>query len=253
VFEVQARDIFDRVSRTTRVKLHLDRPWYLSRLAFALYAIALLAGVLLIVRRRDRELRRRATDLEAQVRERTHALEKASVTDQLTGLHNRHYFDIATRDLLADGERTLVALIDLDYFKRINDTCGHDVGDQVLMDVANRLVAVAPSDAVLFRWGGEEFLLLAPLPDDGDEPSAVVARILHRVGDVPIMPASDPPASVAPVAMTCSIGWEIAPMGDGPSIREALRRADLGLYAAKQAGRDRAHGPNGIVSLRWPS
>jgi diguanylate cyclase (GGDEF)-like protein len=250
VLEVQARDIFDRISRTTRVKLHLDRPWYLSRLAFVLYALVLLVGVLLIVRRRDRALRRRASDLETQVRERTQALEKASVTDQLTGLHNRHYFDIATRELLADGERTLVALIDLDYFKRINDTRGHDVGDQVLMDVAGRLLAVAPTDAVLFRWGGEEFLLLAPLADDGDKPAAVVARILNRIGDAPILLASDSPAALSPVAMTCSIGWEIAPMGDGPSIREALRRADLDLYAAKQAGRDRAHGPNGIVSLR---
>jgi len=55
--------------------------------------------------------------------------------------------------------------------------------------------------------------------------------------------------------MTCSTGWEIAPLGDGPSIREALRRAnlDLYLYAAKQAGRDRAYAPNGIVSLRQSS
>jgi diguanylate cyclase (GGDEF)-like protein len=245
VLEVQARDIFDRISRTTRVRLHLDRPWYLTAAAFALYALALLAVIVLIVRRHDRQLRARAHALELLVRERTQALEKASVTDQLTGLHNRHYFDIATRDLLAQGGRTLVALIDLDHFKRINDSCGHEVGDKVLMEVASRLIAAAPAHAVLFRWGGEEFLLLAPLLDGSDGTAQVVGRILHRVGDSVIALAPEPA-----LAMTCSIGWEIAPQGDSPSIHEALRTADLNLYAAKQNGRDRAHGPGGAIELR---
>jgi diguanylate cyclase (GGDEF)-like protein len=179
------------------------------------------------------------------VRERTQALEKASVTDQLTGLHNRHYFDIATRDLLAQGGRTLVALIDLDHFKRINDSRGHEVGDKVLMEVAGRLIAAAPRHAVLFRWGGEEFLLLAPLLEGSVGPAQVAGDILHRVGDAPIALAPEPA-----VAMTCSIGWEIAPLGDSLSIHEALRSADLNLYAAKQAGRDRAYGPGGAIELR---
>jgi diguanylate cyclase (GGDEF)-like protein len=247
VLEVQANDIFDRVSETARVNFHLDRPWYQTRAAFVLYALTLLAVIALFVRRHDRQLRARARALELLVRERTQALEKASVTDQLTGLHNRHYFDIATRDLLAQDEHTLVALIDLDHFKRINDSRGHDVGDKVLREVASRLIAAAPAQAVLFRWGGEEFLLLAPLLEGGGSPADVVDRILHRVGDVPLDLSPDPA-----IAMTCSIGWEIAPQGDSSTIHEALRQADLHLYAAKQNGRNRAQGPDGGTELRQP-
>ena len=247
VFEVQARDIFGRTSRSTRISLHLDRPWYQRLEAYVLYALAALLAIALIVRRRERQLKVRARVLEGMVRERTQALEKASVTDQLTGLHNRHYFDIASRDLLALGGRTLVALIDLDHFKQINDSRGHEVGDQVLMEVASRLVAAAPPDAVLFRWGGEEFLLLAPLQEAGDEPDTVAEKILHRVGDASIAIASG-----AAVRMTCSIGWEIAPTGDGPSIHMALRQADLNLYQAKQEGRDRSLGPDAAITLRRP-
>jgi diguanylate cyclase (GGDEF)-like protein len=247
LFEVQARDIFGRISRPTLIRLHLDLPWYQRLEAYLLYALAALLVIALIVQRRERRLKYRARELEDMVRERTQALEKASVTDQLTGLHNRHYFDIASRDLLALGDRTLVALIDLDHFKQINDSRGHDVGDQVLMAVASRLVDAAPAGAVLFRWGGEEFLLLAPLQEDGVDPETIADKILHRVGDAPIaIPAG------AAIWMTCSIGWEIAPRGDGPSIHAALRQADLNLYEAKQRGRDRARGPDAAITLRRP-
>jgi diguanylate cyclase (GGDEF)-like protein len=247
VLEVQARDIFDRVSRSTLVHLHLDRPWYLTRTAFVGYVLGGLLLILAIVRRRDRQLRARARALEGLVRERTQALERASVTDQLTGLHNRHYFDIATRDLVAHGGRSLVALIDLDHFKKINDGRGHEVGDRVLREVAERLLAAVPADAVLFRWGGEEFLLLAPLNDDDDAAATIgmIERLLHLVGDTPVPLAPD-----SSLAATCSVGWDIAPRGDSASIHEALRLADRHLYAAKQGGRDRACGPDGAVVQR---
>jgi diguanylate cyclase (GGDEF)-like protein len=258
--EVQARDLFDRTSRITRVNLHLDRPWYQRWWAWMLYVAASLMVIAFVVRRRDRRLRSRARELEALVRERTQELEKASVTDQLTGLHNRHYFEIATRQLLDHEERILVALIDLDHFKKVNDTRGHDVGDMVLTDVSRRLLAVAPGDAVLFRWGGEEFLLLAPLGGE-DRPEAIIVEILHRVGDVPVelgaaaatptmAGAGSTGALSSTLAMTCSIGWEIAAVAESPAIREALRRADLHLYDAKHSGRDRAHGPDGVVGTR---
>ncbi len=248
VLEVQTRDIFDRHSRTNRFGFHLDRPWYQRGWALALYAVALVGGVWLIVRWRDRQLRARALALERQIRERTQALEIASVTDQLTGLHNRRYFEIATRALFAQGSSTLVALIDLDHFKRINDTLGHDVGDQVLTAVAHRLVNSAPRSSVLFRWGGEEFLLLVPLPDGYADAESFVRSILHRVGDTPITTTDN-----ASMELTCSIGWEIAAQSDATSIRESLRLADLNLYAAKNGGRDRVYGANAAIYHRLPS
>ena len=139
---------------------------------------------------------------------------------------------------------TLVALVDLDYFKQINDSRGHEVGDEVLMEVANRLVAAELPEAVLFRWGGEEFLLLAPLADD-IEPNEVAGKILHRIGDAPIEISSG-----NALWTTCSIGWEIAPSADSLSIHAALRQADLNLYQAKKDGRDRANGSNGVVNRR---
>jgi diguanylate cyclase (GGDEF)-like protein len=237
--EVQARDIFERVSDTTRIGLHLDKPWYQRAWAIALYGVALAVGIWMIVRWRDRQLRLRAHALETLVSERTRALELASVTDQLTGLHNRRYFDIATRELFAQSARTLVAVIDLDHFKRINDTHGHFVGDQVLVAVASRLAEAAPQGATLFRWGGEEFLLLTPLADGDTDPAAPLRSILHRVGDMPM--ALDSGASMA---VTCSIGWDISESGDPATIRESLRRADVNLYTAKNSGRDRLQGPD---------
>jgi diguanylate cyclase (GGDEF)-like protein len=245
VFEVQARDIFDRTSAVSRVEFHLDKPWHQRGWAYLLYALLLAAMVWVIVRLRDRQLRVRAQALETQVRERTRALEQASVTDQLTGLRNRRYFDIATREVFARHSRTLVALIDLDHFKQINDSHGHFVGDQVLVAVASRLTDAAPGSGTLFRWGGEEFLLLAPLSDDLASAATCVHHILHQVGDSPMQFEGS-----APLTVTCSIGWDLAEAGDAESIHESLRRADSNLYAAKHGGRDRALGPQQVMHAR---
>lgn len=126
----------------------------------------------------------------------------------------------------------------------------------MLTAVARRLLTVARNDATLFRWGGEEFLLLAPIHGQ-DDPGAIVLRILGCIGNSPIAISTDRTGADAhgqggAIAMTCSIGWELAALADDASIREALRRADLHLYAAKHAGRDRAQGPDGIVGLRQP-
>ncbi len=245
VLEVQARDIFDRTSAISRVEFHLSKPWHQRGWAYVLYALLLAAMVWVIVRLRDRQLRARARALETLVRERTKALEQASVTDQLTGLRNRRYFDIATREVFARHSRTLVALIDLDHFKQINDSHGHFVGDHVLVAVASRLTEAALGSGTLFRWGGEEFLLLAPLTEDFVHAVASVHRILHQVGDAPMQLEGS-----APLTVTCSIGWDLAETGDAESIHESLRRADSNLYAAKHGGRDRAHGPRQAIHVR---
>ncbi len=164
----------------------------------------------------------------------------------MTGLHNRRYFDAAAQRLVEhQHDEVLVALIDLDHFKRINDTCGHETGDRVLQRVAERLVDAAPAGAVLFRWGGEEFLLLAPLHAVGESAADITGRLLDRVGDRPIELDAGGMATVS-----CSIGWESTATFDSGSVREALRRADAHLYEAKQAGRDRMFGPGGETRAR---
>ena len=241
--EVEARDVFGRKSPVTRVELAVDWPWYQRPWALVVYAALALAAIAALIRLRERRLVARAAALEALVRERTQALEVASVTDQLTRLRNRHYVEAARRGF-DPRDALIVMLLDLDHFKRVNDTRGHETGDRVLQAVATRLVDAAPRDAVLFRWGGEEFLLLVP-QRNGDDAAALARNLLGAIGNRPVRLDDG-----TTIALTGSIGWDIAPGTDEIALRDGLRRADAHLYAAKRAGRDRAHGPGAATATR---
>ncbi len=163
------------------------------------------------------------------------ALRLAVMTDALTGLGNRHALEALTREIGRYQPQhqppTVVALIDLDHFKAVNDTHGHEAGDRVLKNAAAALrEAVRLSDEVL-RFGGEEFLLC--LRGTSLERGVAIAqsacdamrRVPHRLSDGQIL------------QVTCSIG--VAQLAVDESLTEAIQRADVALYAAKQAGRDR--------------
>lgn len=235
---IQARDIFGRTSETAQIDFALAPPWYLRWWAFALYALALLALLAGLVYRRERRLRRRAEELGTLVRARTQELEQASITDALTGLRNRHYVEIAGTPWQEKKQGCwLIALVDIDHFKRINDERGHAAGDAVLRSVARQLVGALPEHAAAVRWGGEEFLVIVALNDAHDAPE-VVRNLLHAIGDAVV--AMTPPP---PLAVTCSIGWDLVAAGAHDSLDAVLSNADRKLYAAKRAGRDRAYGP----------
>ncbi len=162
-------------------------------------------------------------------------LDALSRTDGLTGLLNRR----AMNELLqGEWQRhgrhhgpLSVGLLDIDHFKAINDTHGHDVGDQVLKHVAATLQAnVRPTDR-LSRHGGEEFLLLMP---DTDAVGAQQAceRLRQRIA------ASPATTTAGPLSITVSIGATSACRGDA-RIDDVLIRADESLYASKRAGRNR--------------
>jgi diguanylate cyclase (GGDEF)-like protein len=155
--------------------------------------------------------------------------------DPLTGLHNRRYVNERLPALL--GEASVrraplsVAILDLDHFKRINDTLSHSTGDAVLQQVARLLVEAATGPAVAARMGGEEFLLILP-----DVDAAEAARRCEQVRLRIRAHDWEPVAGALPV--TASIGVTTVPDGRGtPSA--LLSRADRNLYAAKRAGRDR--------------
>jgi len=142
--------------------------------------------------------------------------------DPLTGILNRRAF--LDRAIGRHGDQTLL-LLDLDHFKRINDTLGHDGGDEVLRAVARALAAATSPAALVARIGGEEFAIVAPT-GDAPHPGALLDRI--RAVVLPL-----------DLAVTASIG-----SCTGPLLREAdwkslYRRADEALFAAKAAGRDR--------------
>jgi two-component system cell cycle response regulator len=160
-----------------------------------------------------------------------------ALTDGLTGLYNRRYLT-AHLDTLFDrsdgtGKDVAVLMFDIDHFKQVNDSFGHGVGDEVLIEVAKRALSNVRGFDLVGRYGGEEFLIVMPestLASAG----AVADRLRRAIGDVP-MKVSNPPGNLT---VTVSIGVALA---DGVNSLPAqlLKNADEALFAAKRAGRNR--------------
>lgn len=157
--------------------------------------------------------------------------------DQLTSLPNRRYIDEALPPMIADSARTgaplVVAFVDVDHFKRVNDTCSHQVGDQVLVAIAELLAAAVPPGAgFAARSGGEEFLLVLA-EKAASEVTQRLEALRHAVA------AHDWRPLTGELPVTVSIG---ATMTTPDSTQRSLfARADELLYAAKRGGRNRVH------------
>ena len=156
-----------------------------------------------------------------------------AITDQLTGLFNRRYMSRHLNTLLSDGAKPVSFLmLDVDFFKQINDTYGHDVGDEVLREFANRISANVRGIDLACRFGGEEFVVVMP---DTDLSFAymVAERLRQSVADAPFMVTS----ASKQLPVTISIGVAASQSGDTPEV--LLKRADQALYRAKRDGRNR--------------
>jgi diguanylate cyclase (GGDEF)-like protein len=174
-----------------------------------------------------------------EARQQSLRYRELSLRDPLTGLYNRRYVDDELPRLLAapaaaDGAVT-VALLDLDHFKQINDTCSHEAGDQVLRTVADLLQEVGPpaeDGSFVARLGGEEFLLVLV----GLSPAAAA----RHLDDVRIALSGHPWAPLTgDLPVTVSIGAASTDTLLSPSPSDMLARADARLYTAKRQGRDR--------------
>jgi diguanylate cyclase (GGDEF)-like protein len=160
-----------------------------------------------------------------------------SERDALTGLRNRRYFN--EHVLSVEGARPVggcVLLADLDHFKTINDTLGHQAGDAVLATVSHRLSAALRESDKLVRWGGEEFLaILDPItPEQAD---LTVKRLLHAVRRDPVL------WNGQAIQCTISVGYACFPMAGSKteiSLESAIGLVDKALYEAKRRGRNRA-------------
>jgi len=157
-----------------------------------------------------------------------------ATVDGLTGLYNRgHFFAEADRQLLDARwhQRPIAAvMIDIDHFKRINDTYGHPVGDEVIRMVAERLRDAVRDSDVLGRYGGEEFALITP--QTGVAAADLAERLRQMVSGEPV------PTTAGPLPVTISVGLAYVNGGE-EDLRQLLTRADGALYQAKQTGRDR--------------
>ncbi len=193
----------------------------------------------------------------AQTRER---IKLAGLTDGLTGVQNRRYFDHRQQIEIGQARRqkqTLACMfIDIDRFKRINDTFGHQAGDEILRTVAKLVQSQLRSSDTVARYGGEEFVVLLP-QTAGHYALEIAERIRHTVADATITYAKQR------VPTTISIGLALLP-GDAENAQELgeslISRADQSLYQAKHNGRNqvvhdsigfsRSTGKTGLKRLR---
>ncbi|MFD2168070.1 diguanylate cyclase domain-containing protein [Thalassotalea euphylliae] len=168
------------------------------------------------------------------------ALQGKTYQDQLTKLFNRRFLEeslsaIAEREKKTPKPCSLV-IMDIDKFKRINDTFGHDVGDQVLTEFAQRLTSITRKEDISVRWGGEEFLLIAR-ESNGETGEHLVNRILESVREKPFS------TSKGEIVVTTSAGMVHA--DSLQTLRQQwdklLPQADKALYSSKNNGRDQAH------------
>jgi diguanylate cyclase (GGDEF)-like protein/PAS domain S-box-containing protein len=154
--------------------------------------------------------------------------------DGLTGLPNRVLFEdllsIALNQTLRSQQKLAVMLLDLDHFKEINDTLGHDVGDKLLLAVGDRLSGLLRKMDAIARMGGDEFLLLLPLIDREKYVVTIAQKIIGAFHKPFVLDAHE-------ILITTSIGVVIA-HDDGEDADTLVKKADIAMYHAKKQGRD---------------
>ncbi len=208
-----------------------------QRIWWLLAAVMGLACVLVtILYRRVRETHQRLEASRVQ-------LQAQSERDPLTNLANRRHFQSVMTTLCGHGgfEGALL-LVDIDHFKHVNDVQGHAAGDQVLVEVARRLNDAVRSGDLVVRWGGEEFLILAPRAAN-EQAEQVAARVLRILGQTPITVGNGGAAHA--LHITASIGYARFPLHPYDAEvpwEQAVNLADMALYTAKNQGRNRAVG-----------
>jgi diguanylate cyclase (GGDEF)-like protein len=258
-FRVRARNVYEHESEEAVFRISIRPPWYRTipaYLAFIVFGAAGFAGILKLYTMR---LRREKARLEELVALRTQELKEASLTDPLTGLRNRRYMTEILRDDITafikfkkfiketkDRRNKIrqdrmvfgVIVMDIDFFKTVNDTYGHEVGDQVLKQCAEILKASVRADDAVMRIGGEEFMVVLKrtLPEFIE---IFANKIRAKVQE---MDFSVPDGTI--MKKTCSLGFTSFPVySSQPELVDFERTvmiADLGLLFAKSHGRNLA-------------
>lgn len=230
---------------------------------FVLLAIGILVFIIvLFIRIRLRHLEKQKKYLEALVRERTEELKQLSITDPLTDLKNRRYLEEKIKEDISLIERFIytrqqnpdqsmngvvsvlgVFILDIDYFKRVNDEHGHKAGDIVIVDIAKLLIEMLRNSDTIVRWGGEEFLVITR-QQDSTSSLELAERIRKKVASFEFAIGDE-----LRIRKTVSVGFAHFPFIPG-DIKQAnwhhvVSLADSALYIAKNSGR------NVSVGIEW--
>jgi diguanylate cyclase (GGDEF)-like protein len=246
----ERRSLFELLRQLVYVDIELVSQFALGLLGailanVSIWALPLIIPPLLVVYRSNQR--------QVQLRKQTQDLEYQAFHDPLTGLPNRALFldrvQHALRRTFRRGGTVAVLFLDLDQFKYINDSLGHDAGDQLLQGVAQRLLGcVRPADTVA-RLGGDEFTLLLENIESADQAIAVVERI-KRALLAPFAVAGEAVFVAASIGITFSDDQHAAP-------HDLMRQADAAMYKAKEHGRacyqifDARKDARALTRLQW--
>ena len=159
----------------------------------------------------------------------TDQLRELFTTDKLTNAFNRHGIEKIINSLIINRTPAAIIMMDIDYFKFVNDNYGHDTGDRVLTRLSELMIQNTRASDRFGRWGGEEFILICP-----DTCVNVAARIAEKLRTMVVGTIFEPDN---PIALTVSFG--VATFIPGEPFASAFKRADEALYCAKSQGRNR--------------
>ena len=223
-----------QTSELTRLSFEILPPWWRTSWFQLAAAAAVIALLVFAWNRREHKLRAQQRELERQKKEHKALLLRAT-RDALTGLWNRAaILEILAREVKSAKQRgtpLAVAIIDIDHFKRINDTRGHLAGDEVLRTLGAKLSGRVRATDSLGRYGGEEFLLVVPGAAT-QAPFLPIERMQRAIAEIPFTYAG----SGIKVTASFGVAWLLAA---SDTTEVLLGRADAALYSAKHAGRNR--------------
>ncbi|WP_215406195.1 tetratricopeptide repeat-containing diguanylate cyclase [Vibrio gigantis] len=204
-------------------ELTLDKQQLRNRIVVALGIMVMISAALLLIRLRS-------------IQKTNKELLQQSTRCELTGLYNRRYLEQRLTQLMPHHFSPFgytLGILDLDRFKQVNDTYGHDIGDQVLMEVAKRLEKILSTNDVVARWGGEEFVLLLA---GNQAPDKELERIRQAIADQPIETHSGPLELTTSIGATANLTEQQL---NSRTYKKYLKSADDALYQAKQLGRNK--------------
>ncbi|MFW5734216.1 MAG: GGDEF domain-containing protein, partial [Oceanidesulfovibrio sp.] len=185
------------------------------------------------------DLQKAFCSMVAQLEDNTETMRRIAVTDQLTGMANRRKLEEEGTRIINTCMRANIhcsaLLVDIDHFKRVNDTYGHAEGDRALVHVADIILDCCRVSDLVARYGGEEFVVIAPNADVS-QAQALAERIRIKVEQYPLV------IDDMPLQMTVSVGvaeYSMKPSYGLTPLDDVLGKADSALYTAKESGRNR--------------